>query len=211
VALALTIPAGVATDSSVTVTSRWLGTSAELRDGDLVFRRGHDAIGRIVLSHGDQPRFSHVAMVVRGGDRTLVVHALPITPGEAGGVRVEPLERFSSPLRAADVGYYRPQGLTDGQRASLRRYLFDHVGTPFDLRFAYSSDDAMYCTELVLKALASVGVDLTPTIGTVRVVMLDEPAFAPDALWRSSRFEVIETTEQVTPVAGLPEEVKYAL
>jgi hypothetical protein len=162
-----------------------------LRDGDLVFRRGRDAIGRIVLSYGDQPRFSHVGMIVHFNGQVQVAHALPETPNERGGVRLDLLAVFSSPLRASEVGYFRLRELTPDQQAQIRRYLLLSAGTPFDLRFEYSRDDALYCTELVLKALATVGLDLTPALETVRVVMLEEPAFAPDALWRSGRLEAL--------------------
>lgn len=185
--LAVGVPASVAVETGTLPLVAVRSRPAELQDGDLVFRRGRDAIGRIVLSHGDQPRYSHVGMIVLDGERTLVAHALPETPSQPGGVRLEPVETFSSPMRASDVGYYRPQSLTPAQRAVIHRYLTDAVGLPFDLRFEYSSDDAVYCTELVLKALSKVGLDLAPSLATVRVVMLDEPAFAPDALWRSQQ------------------------
>lgn len=185
--LAVGVPVSVTIDTDSTTVEVVRSPPAELRDGDLVFRRGRDAIGRIVLSQGDQPRFSHVGMVLQMGERAFVAHALPETPGEPGGVRLDPVGAFTSPSRASDVGYYRPMGLTAEQRVEVRRYLLQSLGLPFDVRLRYSSDESVYCTELVLKALSAVGADLTPTLGTVRVVMLDEPAFAPDALWRSGQ------------------------
>lgn len=191
IVLAVGVPISVATHTGVPAPEALRVPPAALQDGDLVFRRGRDAIGRIVLSHGERPRFSHVGVVVRMGNQALVAHALPETPGQTGGVRLDPLETFSSPARAADVGYFRPRVLTAEQRAQVRRYLLQSVGTPFDMRFRYSSDDSVYCTELVLKALSTAGLDLAPSLGTVRVVMLDEPAFAPDALWRSRHVEEV--------------------
>lgn len=197
-ALALAVPTSVATDGAVEVPPQLAPPSVELLDGDLVFRAGVDAIGRMVLSYGDRPRFSHVGMVVRVAGETLVVHALPKTPGDGGGVRVDRLGSFSSPLRASDVGYYRLERLTQEQRREIHRYLFERVGTPFDLRFEYSTDDSMYCTELVLKALARVGVEVASSLDTVRVIAMDEPAFSPDALRQSVQFqELVSTTGQI--------------
>jgi len=196
VALALTVPTSVATDGAVAVLPRLTGPPVELQDGDIVFRRGLDAIGRMVLSYGDRPRFSHVGMVVRVAGETLVVHALPETPGDQGGVRVDRLGTFSSPQRAADVGYYRLGQLTLAQRREIHHYLFNRVGTPFDLRFEYSTDDSMYCTELVLKALAQVGVEVAASLDTVRVITVDEPAFAPDALRQSEQLQELVSTTQ---------------
>jgi hypothetical protein len=186
----------VATDGAVAVLPRLAGPPVELLDGDIVFRRGLDAIGRMVLSYGDRPRFSHVGMVVRVAGETLVVHALPETPGNDGGVRVDRLGNFSSPQRAEDVGYYRLGRLTLEQRSEIHRFLLEHVGTPFDLRFEYSTDDSMYCTELVLKALAQAGVDVAPSLDTVRVITVDEPAFSPDALRQSEQIQELVSTTQ---------------
>jgi hypothetical protein len=195
VATALTVPTSVATDGAVAALPRLPGPPMELLDGDIVFRRGVDVIGRMVLGYGDRARFSHVGMVVRVAGQTLVVHALPETPGDEGGVRVERLGSFSSPQRAEEVGYYRLGRLTPEQRREIHRFLLEHVGAPFDLRFEYSTDDSMYCTELVLKALAKAGVDVAPSLETVRVITVDEPAFAPDALRQSDQLqELVSTT-----------------
>jgi Permuted papain-like amidase enzyme, YaeF/YiiX, C92 family len=196
VSLALIVPTSVTTDGSVAAVPQLAGPQVELLDGDVVFRRGVDAIGRMVLGYGDRPRFSHVGMVVRVASETLVVHALPETAGDEGGVRVDRLGTFSSPQRAEDVGYYRLGRLTRDQRREIHRFLLEHVGTPFDFRFEYSSDDSMYCTELVLKALAQVGVDVVPSLDAVRVITVDEPAFAPDALRRSEQLQELVSTTQ---------------
>jgi len=201
-ALLLALPVSTATEDQAQAYSRLPAPPPGLDDGDLVFRTGVDAIGRMVLSYGDRPRFSHVGMVIRVDGEALVVHALPEAGGNAGGVQVDRLGTFSSPLRAADVGYYRIAQLTQGQRREIHRYLLEAVGTPFDLRFEYSTDDSMYCTELVLKALNEVGVELAPSLGTVRVITVDEPAFPPDALRQSGQLkELSATTEQTEGVA----------
>jgi hypothetical protein len=209
--LTVGLPISVATDSEPLMPVTIQAAPAGLQDGDLVFRRGRDAIGRIVLSHGDQPRFSHVGMIVRVEDQPLVVHALPQTAGHAGGVRLESVEAFSSPMRASDAGYYRLQRLMPDQRLVIRRYLLEAVGMPFDLRFEYTSDDALYCTELVLKALAAAGVDLTRSLGTVRVALLDEPVIAPDELWRSRQLKELVAIAQGAPVATRAEGVGHEL
>lgn len=196
VAMALAVPTSVATNGAVAALPRLAQPPVELLDGDVVFRRGADAIGRMVLSYSDRPRFSHVGMVVRVAGETLVVHALPETPGNDGGVRVDWLGNFSAPQRAEEVGYYRLGRLTLEQRREIRRFLLEHVGTPFDLRFAYSTDDSMYCTELVLKALAQAGLDVASSLDTVRVITVDEPAFSPDALSQSQQLrELVSTTQ----------------
>jgi len=192
--LATVMPASVATDGLVALRPGLTGPPAELQDGDIVFRRGVDAIGRMVLSYGDRPRFSHVGMLVRDDGGTFVVHALPETSVDDGGVQLDRLGAFNSPLRAADVGYYRVRQLSLEQRREIHRFLIAQVGRPFDLRFKYSTDDAVYCTELVLKALAQVGVELTPTLEAIQVILVDEPVFAPDALRQSELLQDLVST-----------------
>jgi len=194
--LVLGVPAPVGVDAHPGLDRFLVAPPPDLLDGDVVFRRGVDAIGRIVLSQSEQSRFSHVGMVVRAGARTLVAHALPETSRQDGGVRLEALESFGSPAHAADIGYYRPRQMSEKQRAEVRQYLLASVGTPFDMRFEYSTDGSVYCTELVLKALARVGIDLTRSLDTVHVLMLEEPAFAPDSLWRADALQALESTER---------------
>ena len=180
--LALGVPASVGVDARTGLDWIRVVPPPDLLDGDLVFRRGVDAIGRIVLSYGEQPRFSHVGIAVRMAEEVFVVHALPETPGSPGGVRLDQLAFYTAPVRAADVGYYRMSRMTDRQRSAIREYLLDRLGTPFDPQFEYSTDGALYCTELALKALAHSGIELSSSIRTVDVMMLEEPAFAPDSL-----------------------------
>lgn len=154
----------------------------DLVDGDLVFRRGIDAVSRIALSYGDQPRFSHVGMVVRVGGSATVVHAVPRDFTGQGGVRSDPLEQFVAPYAVSDVGYLRVDALSVDQRAQARRYLMQALGSPFDYEFRYSDDTALYCTELVVKALESAGLAPMLYLHTVTGVTLSEPAIPPDAL-----------------------------
>lgn len=191
---ALLVPTPIAGGGTSVPDFGLLRASSTLADGDLVFRRGVDAIGRIVLNYGHQPRFSHVGMVLRVDGVTMVVHALPATAHDEGGVRVETLTGFLSPANASDAGYYRLPRITEIQRQQIRDFLLSSVGRPFDMRFRYSDDRALYCTELVLKALASAGVDLRPSLASVSILTVDEPAYAPDALRRSGRIEELATS-----------------
>ncbi|MGN0859122.1 MAG: YiiX/YebB-like N1pC/P60 family cysteine hydrolase [Stenotrophomonas sp.] len=154
-----------------------LASAGQLRDGDLVFRRGRDLMSSLVLRQGRHSRFSHVGMVLREGGQVLVVHAMPDEPGSPGGVRLEPLEQFLAPALASDAASYRLPGLQPGP---LRGWLMAQQGKPFDMRFALSDASTLYCTELVMRGLAVAGVTAEPA--TVRVPLVAEPVIPPDAL-----------------------------
>lgn len=154
-----------------------------LQDGDIVFRRGTSAISRIALAFGEHPRFSHVGMVVRNGDSLDVIHSIPLD--DASGVRVDSLEDFCTRPEVEEVAFYGVPSLDPDQRTRIREYLFDSVGEPFDYRFSISDATALYCTELVVRALRAAGVD-AGNLETVRTVTLTEPAIPPDSLRRSS-------------------------
>jgi len=100
-----------------------------------------------VLSQSEQSRFSHVGMVVRAGARTLVAHALPETSRQDGGVRLEALESLGHRRTLRTLVTTDQRQMSEKQRAEVRQYLSRSVGTPFDMRFEYSTDGSVYCTE----------------------------------------------------------------
>lgn len=158
-----------------------LPPSALLRDGDLVFRRGTDAVADAVALGSGGARFSHVGLLVLWQGAPWVVHAAPAEGAGPGGVALQPLAVFAAPGAASDAAVYRLR-LSPAQRRQIRAYALARRGVPFDGGLRYSSDDALYCTELVLKALAAAGVDLPPRLPALDVPGVGEPVYAPDAL-----------------------------
>ena len=154
-----------------------LAQAGQLQDGDLVFRRGRDLMSSLVLRQGQASRFSHVGMVRLLEGQVTIVHAMPDEAGSPGGVRQERLADFLAPAVASDAASYRLPGL---DRAALAGWLDAQHGKPFDMRFALSDASALYCSELVLRALAAGG--RPQALATVSAPLLDEPVVTPDAL-----------------------------
>lgn len=197
VTVAFASPAGTIEGSPEASTVRLV--PRDLRDGDIVFRRGNDALAAIALSYGDRPRFSHVGVIVRAGDALDVIHAIPVGLESLGGVRRDPLDRFIDAGVASDVAYYRLDVLSPDQRGRIQRYLTEAIGGPFDYQFKYSDDSAFYCSELVVKALHASGVDIRPELATVDGVMLGEPAIPPDTIRHSQQLrELMADVEMAT-------------
>lgn len=170
---------------------RWEGAAGHLSDGDLVFRTGRDIMSRLVLSQGDSSRFSHVGIILKQESGLFVVHALPRDDTSPGGVLIEPLRVFAASDNASDIGYYRVKGIDTYARNSIREYVLRQIGKPFDDDFLLSEDEKMYCTELVLKALAAAGMSVATSMPHIHVPLIAEPVEPPDYLRRLSQVEAI--------------------
>ncbi len=139
--------------------------AALFRTGDILFVRGTSWRSRIVLllDWADDD-FSHVGLV-RLVDRVpYIIHATP-SPAErapGGSVRVESLNEFLSPKRVTQAALYRlrshSQRTADSAASVAATYAAKKV--PFDHEFSLSSDDELYCTELILRAYGTAGLDL---------------------------------------------------
>jgi len=162
-----------------------------LDDGDLVFRKGHDLISRLVLAQGVSPRFSHVGVIIIRESRVFVVHSLPRSITSVGGVQIEPLSSFISFENASDVAFYRINGIDDKSKVNIRKYVLSQIGKPFDEKFQLSDNKRIYCTELAVKAIEAGGLDILKELPTIKVMLITEPVLPPDYLRRSKHLKVL--------------------
>lgn len=159
----------------------------KLFDGDLIFRKGRDLISSLVLTQGDSAQFSHVGVIVKRGGQVSVIHSLPEDANSASGVQIESLSAFTSFNNASDIAIYRLKGIDGKMRNKITEYILQQVGKPFDADFLLSTDDRMYCTELVVKAFAIAGVELAANVESIKIMLIDELVIPPDHLRRSTR------------------------
>jgi hypothetical protein len=134
----------------------------EIEVGDVVFIGVDRAIWARIASASSDPtrRFGHVGIAVRGeGDGLAIVHASGSPIAENARVVAVSPETFVA--EADRIGVYRLREVGAAQRfasAALAR-----VGQPFDTEFSLASEQALYCTELVWRALsAMLGRDSIP-------------------------------------------------
>ena len=133
----------------------WAG---ELRTGDIVLLGNASAWGFVARRFADgDDRWSHAGMVLREGQQVAVVHMDGSPVG--GHIRLEAVAAFTA--HARHVRVVRP-GLSARQRTRVGDWLRGHVdrGTVFDIRFRLDDAGAMYCSELVWRALDEVS--MTP-------------------------------------------------
>ena len=134
-----------------------------LAPGELLFKgtgTGFGTRAAAAWSQGDR-RWGHIGIVVRGPDGALeVIHADTGAAGEDGEVRRVSLAKFLSDV--TDLGVYDVD-LTGPARAAYLAYADSAVGLPFDHAFSLATDNSLYCSELIWRALsAGLGGDAVP-------------------------------------------------
>ena len=157
----------------------------ELSNGDIIFRTGRDLVSSLVLTQGDAAQFSHVGVILKQEEKISVVHSLPEDTNSASGVQVEALTAFTSFDNASNFAVYRLKGIDSKVRSKVTEYILQQVGKPFDADFLLSTDDRMYCTELVVKAFSIAGVELTANVKAIKIMLIDELVIPPDHLRQS--------------------------
>jgi hypothetical protein len=134
---------------------------AGLRSGDIIFRRGSSAESQAVMTVDVGSSFSHVGIISQENGATLVIH---VTPGEgvADVTKIEPIQEYLRSDRALAATAYRVVTDDPSQTEAAVQIAKDYAErrTPFDNAFDLTSDDALYCTELVWRAYKNAGIDL---------------------------------------------------
>lgn len=134
-----------------------------LQPGDVILRRGRDAVSAMVLTVDQGSRFSHVGIVARIGQLPAVIHALPEDETHPGGqVLVQSVGEFSAPERASELAVYRLADRSGGlpEAAAVVAFRYFREGRRFDADFRLETADELYCSELVWRAFQESGIDL---------------------------------------------------
>ncbi len=133
-----------------------------LRAGDVVLRQGTGIWSRLFARVNPRDRrFSHVGIVVQDGSHWRVVHAEADNLGRHGRVRLDDWNEFTSHVpRLAVLRLDDADAAVKAAQAALDMYT---AALPFDFNFDLSRLEAVYCSELVWRALgAGLGHDPLP-------------------------------------------------
>lgn len=178
-----------------TNSSRWLTQRiGQLRDGDIIFRRGKSAISEVVTGIDPKSTYSHVGIVVLEQAIPMVVHAVPAeAPGEREAVKVEPVSRFIAVDRASGFAIYRMRDSGDNASishfAAMEALRLARANTPFDYAYDLDTPDKLYCTELVWRAFRKAGIDLAPAPPSKRLFLWSGRYIPPSLLQTSPLIE----------------------
>lgn len=139
---------------------------ARLHAGDLLFRRTVSLEGLGVQALDAAGRFSHVGLVV-GRDaagKASVVHACPPERADQTGVRQTTAQDFVGAADVRDAAAFRLPHVSTLQRAHMATWAHAHVGWAFNADFSLNAPHALYCTELVYRAMKAAGVQPLPRL-----------------------------------------------
>lgn len=175
------------------VSARWHG---RLHEGDLLFRRGNEAVSEVVVGLDPGSEYSHVGVVVFEGNEPMVVHAAPTEDrNEKAVVKVESVTRFLAIDRSSDMAVYRLKKAhfipTDAiiQTAAREALRLAKANTPFDSAYDLDTTDQLYCTELVWHVYRKAGIDLAPHPPSKRFLLWSGRYIPPSTLQASPLVE----------------------
>lgn len=127
----------------------------KLKEGDIIFRLGTDITSYLFATLNDKDkRFSHCGIVNFEDNQWYVYHAIggELNPDET--LRREPLEWFAAPDKCKSIGLF-----VTNLSLEERKYMlgivkgWHQMKLTFDMQFDLATNDKMYCTEMVAKAL----------------------------------------------------------
>ncbi len=166
-----------------------LPADAEMRPGDIVFRRGGSMASNAVLLADRSGHYSHVGIVVDSCGVMMVVHAVPGEPEYEGApdrVKMERPERFFSSLNACEGEICRAHDSIAARRAASAALAVYRRGVLFDHDYDSNDTTKLYCTQLVIESYRKAGVELTgPPTHTYDLALLQCTCWLPSDIYLS--------------------------
>lgn len=138
---------------------KWVATGLDtstLKDGDLVLRHSKGFVSDAILTFStNDPQYSHSGIFRRKQGKPYVMHATGGEENVSNEMKWEPLELYCHPSAVFKFAVYR----YDLPPEQLQHFLslmdgYYKKGVEFDLDFDMYTDDKMYCSEMIYKALA---------------------------------------------------------
>lgn len=136
---------------------------SSLQHGDLVFRNGNSFLSdRIVALSPEKTKLSHTGVVILENQRWYVIHI--VGDHFANHVKKDTLQSFIEDSRPGYFCVTRYNG-SDQVRSRIARMALKYFRQkrPFDYDMTLESEDELFCTELVWRAiLDATGQDVSP-------------------------------------------------
>ncbi|MFN8394432.1 MAG: hypothetical protein U0176_07145 [Bacteroidia bacterium] len=153
-----------------------------LMDGDLVLRHSKGFVSDAILTFQTQdPQFSHSGIVRKKDGKTFVYHATGGEENVSQKMKCDQIAIYCHPAATYKFGVFR-WDLTDEQRERFVKRLdrWYDSGMEFDLDFDMTTNDKMYCSEMIYKGLVEATGDEN-YISLSKVI--DKPYVAIDNLY----------------------------
>jgi hypothetical protein len=145
-----------------------------LKEGDLVVRLNRDPSSQFIryFNHQDKS-FSHSGIVLYEHGYPFVYHIINGDENPDQKLRRDSLKQFCNPRRNVSFGIYR-YNLSTKETCKLKNIIHEWYakGLRFDSVFSLQSDDQMYCSEMVCKAVTGAS-DKRIEIRPIRLSMVE--------------------------------------
>jgi uncharacterized protein YycO len=135
----------------------------DLKNGDLIFRKGRSIQSRIVLMADKNPEYSHIGIIYYYKDKPFVIHSVPKEDGDVDEfIKMESVDDFLDEEKAAKFAVYRLINYPDYTTETASKFAYNCYlkKFSFDNKYDLKSDTELYCTELIWKAYKQAGTDL---------------------------------------------------
>jgi len=147
-----------ATLSDSLLSERWkvINTIADsIQEGDLVLRCGNDYISESLSDFSQKEKlYSHSGVAMRDNGTMYIYSNMAgdINPDEI--MRRDIVDSFITPVHNVAVGIYR-YDITNTELEKLKDIVHTHYMNKlqFDMNFDLSTDDKMYCAEMIAKSV----------------------------------------------------------
>jgi hypothetical protein len=131
---------------------------ALLKEGDMVVRLNQDPASQFIKNFNRQDKsYSHAGVVLFEKGYPFIYHIVNGEENPEEKLKKDSLSRFCDPRKNLSYGIYRYE-LGEGEIKRLKAliYKWHAKGVQFDYQFNLKTDDKMYCSEMIRKALEKV-------------------------------------------------------
>ncbi len=127
----------------------------ELREGDLVLRLSVDPASQFIrLFNRKDKRYSHAGIVLMHSGYPYIYHILTGDENPDGKIRKDSLSKFAAAGKNFGFAIYRYE-MTKKEITNVKSIIKNWIkrGVTFDMAFDLRTNDRMYCSEMIMKAL----------------------------------------------------------
>lgn len=126
-----------------------------LQSGDIILKHGRGWVSRrIVQILHEKEKISHCGLVIRQKDSLFIIHSVAREVSGSDGVQTISLKKFIRDTAPGSLRAVRLKAPADTRRKMAEEALkYLSRKTPFDYDYDYTSDDKIYCSELVYRVV----------------------------------------------------------
>ncbi len=163
----------------------------KLRSGDLVFRQSDTLASHYVRTLQADALYSHIGIIVLIDGKPTVIHAMPPDGKYEGRTVQETLNTFLTDVTGFAI-YRVTASPAQAEIAAQVAKQFAEDQTPFDIQFDLTTDESLYCTELVWKAWQAAAIDLVDgKFDMIEMPFAKGAYILPNSLTQKSKLNLI--------------------